>query len=83
MEKYLAQTQAILGLIQSTMDEESMENSTKAGEEIWNAIREITDKYDLTVQEMLNAALACHATIIEVATEQIDKSKDEEGAEHE
>ena len=79
MEKYLAQTQGLLGLIQATISEEELERSVKAGEEIWEAIRAIADKYQLNVQEMLNATLACHQTILEVALEQINKVKKEIG----
>jgi hypothetical protein len=75
MEKYLAQTQGLLGLIQATISQEELEKSAKAGEEMWEAIREITDKHGLNVQEMLNATLACHATIIEVANEQMEEVK--------
>jgi hypothetical protein len=77
MEKYFNQTQGLLGLIQATISEKEMENSAKAGEEMWEAIREITNKYQLNINEMLNATLACHSTIIEVAMEQMDEVKEE------
>lgn len=79
MEKYLEQTNALLGLIQATISKEELDNSTQAGEEMWEAIRAITDKYQLNVHEMLNATLACHSTIIEVANEQIEEAKKEMG----
>lgn len=77
MDKYLSQTQGLLGIIQATISEEEMENSAKAGEEMWEAIRQITDKYQLNVQEMLNATLGCHSTIMEVAIEQLNAVKKE------
>lgn len=77
MEKYLEQTKGLLGIIQATISEEELEKSVKAGEEMWEAIRKITDKHGLNVQEMLNATLACHHTIIEVANEQINQKKEE------
>lgn len=79
MEKYLTQTQGLLGIIQATISKEEMDRSVKAGEEMWEAIREITDRYELNVQEMLNATLACHSTILEVANEQINEVKKEMG----
>ncbi len=77
MEKYLTQTNGLLGLIQATISEEEMKRSAKAGEEMWDAIRAITDEYELNVKEMLSATLACHGTIIEVAMEQISEVKKE------
>lgn len=77
MDKYLEQTNALLGLLQATIGEKELERSAKAGEEIWEAIRTITDKYELNVQEMLNATLACHSTILEVANEQMEEVRKE------
>lgn len=75
MNKYLEQTNALLGLIQATISQEELDRSAKAGEEMWKAICEITDRYGLNVQEMLNATLACHSTIIDVANEQMEEVK--------
>lgn len=77
MDKYLEATKGLLGLIQATISKEEMERSTQAGIEMWDAIREIADKYQLNVQEMLNATLACHYTILEVADEQINLKRKE------
>lgn len=77
MDNYLANTKGLLGIIQATMTEKEFKKSVQAGEEMWEAIRKITDKYQLNVQEMLNATLSCHATIIEVANEQINDFKKE------
>lgn len=77
MEKYLAQTKGLLGLLQATISQEELERSVKAGEEMWEVIREICDRHHLNVQEMLNATLACHATILEVANEQMNEVKKE------
>jgi hypothetical protein len=76
MEKYLTSTEGLLALIQATLSQEQLDRSTKAGEEMWEAIRAVTDKYKLNVQEMLNATLACHATIIEVANDQINEVRE-------
>ncbi|ACK98807.1 MULTISPECIES: hypothetical protein [Bacillus] len=78
MEKYLAQTQALLGMIQATISEEELKQSSKAGEEMWKEIRGITDNYQLNIQEMLNAILSCHYTILEAVNEQIHETKKEE-----
>jgi hypothetical protein len=75
MEKYLTSTESLLALIQSTLSPQELDRSAKAGEEMWEEIRSITDKYKLNVQQMLNATLACHATIIEVANEQINEAR--------
>lgn len=77
MDKYLEMTQGLLGLIQATISKEELERSAQAGEEMWEAIREICEKHGLNVQEMLNATLACHATILEVANEQLEEKKKE------
>lgn len=77
MNNYLEQTQGLLAIIQVTLSEKEMEHSAKASEEMWEEIRKITEKYNLNVQEMLNATLACHATIIEVANEQLTEKKKE------
>lgn len=79
MEKYLAQTQALLGMIQATISEEELKRSVAAGEEMWEEIRKITDKYGLNVQEMLNATLSCHSTIFDAVNEQISETKKEMG----
>lgn len=79
MEKYLAQTQALLGMIQATISEEELKRSVVAGEEMWEEIRKITDKYGLNVQEMLNATLSCHSTILDAVNEQISETKKEMG----
>ncbi|WAT23623.1 hypothetical protein O0R52_21745 (plasmid) [Bacillus halotolerans] len=71
MEKYFAQTQGILNALQATSSKEEMKRAEEAGSEIWEAIKAITDKHQLNVQEMMNAAIACHLTIMEVAMEQI------------
>jgi hypothetical protein len=76
MEKYLTSTEGLLALIQATLSQEQLDRSTKAGEEMWEAIRAVTDKYKLNVQEMLNATLACHATIIDVANDQINEVRE-------
>jgi hypothetical protein len=77
MEKYIAQTEGLLGLFQATAQKEEMERSAKAGEEMWEAIRSVTEKYSLNVQEMMMATLACHNTILEVANEQMEEVKKE------
>lgn len=81
MEKYLNETQGLLGLVQATISEEEMERSAKAGIEMWDAIKEITDRYELNVQEMMNATLGCHHTILEIVNEQLETKKKEMGAE--
>lgn len=79
MEKYLNETQGLLGLLQATISEEELSRSAAAGEEMWEAIKATTDKYGLNVQEMMNATLACHLTILEVANEQLNEKKKELG----
>lgn len=79
MEKYLTQTQGLLNLLQATISPDELEKAAKAGEEMWEAIRNITDKYELNVQEMMSATLGCHLTILEVANDQIDEKKKEMG----
>lgn len=81
MEKYLAQTQGLLGLIQATISQEELNRSADAGTEMYEAIKEITAKYNLNVQEMMNATLGIHQTILEIAIEQLDKKKEEMGIE--
>ncbi len=77
MEKYLSQTEGMLGIIQATISKKELERSAEAGKEMWEAIRSITDKHELNVQEMLSATLACHSTILEVALEQVNIVKEE------
>jgi hypothetical protein len=79
MEKYLNETQGLLSIVQATISEEEMERSTEAGIEMWEAIKGITEKYGLNVQEMMNATLACHHTILEVVNEQLTAKKKEMG----
>ncbi|MCY9186651.1 hypothetical protein [Bacillus halotolerans] len=71
MEKYFTQTQGLLNALQATSSKEEMKRAEEAGSEIWEAIKAITDKHQLNVQEMMNATIACHLTIMEVAMEQI------------
>ncbi|KAF2421746.1 hypothetical protein [Bacillus subtilis] len=71
MEKYFTQTQGLLNALQATSNKEEMKRAEVAGSEIWEAIKAITDKHQLNVQEMMNATIACHLTIMEVAMEQI------------
>lgn len=71
MEKYFTQTQGLLNALQATSSKEEMKRAEEAGSEIWEAIKTITDKHQLNVQEMMNATIACHLTIMEVAMEQI------------
>lgn len=77
-DQYILQTEGLLGLIQATLSKEELKRSAKAGEELWEAIRQVADKYELNVQEMLNATIACHTTILEVANEQIQANKEGE-----
>lgn len=79
MEKYLNETQGLLGLVQATISEKELNRSAVAGEEMWEAIRAVTDKYELNVQEMMSATLACHHTILEVVNEQLTEKKEELG----
>lgn len=76
MERHLEQVQAMLGLFQSTMPESQLKVSAEAGEEMWEEIRKITDKYELNVNQMINATLALHSTIIEIAIEEMNKVKE-------
>ncbi|MBO3794329.1 hypothetical protein [Bacillus subtilis] len=71
MEKYFTQTQGLLNALQATSNKEEMKRAEVAGSEIWEAIKAITDKHQLNVQEMMNATIACHLSIMEVAMEQI------------
>jgi hypothetical protein len=79
MEKYLNETQGLLGLVQATITEAELKRSTDAGIEMWDAIKEVTDRYGLNVQEMLNATLGCHQSIMEVVNEQLIEKKKEMG----
>lgn len=79
MEKYINETQGLLAVVQATLSEDSLQNSVAAGEEMWEAIRQIVDKYELNVQEMLNATLACHHTILEIINEELTAKKKEMG----
>ncbi|GIN55101.1 MULTISPECIES: hypothetical protein [Bacillus subtilis group] len=76
MEKYFAQTQGLLNVLQATSSKEELKRAEDAGTEIWDSIRAISDKYQLNVQEMMNATIACHLTIIEAALEQIQERMD-------
>lgn len=79
MEEYIKQTQGLLGLVQASITEEEMANSTEAGTKIWDMMREITAEHNLNVQEMLNAILACNLTVFEAANEQLEQQKKEMG----
>lgn len=76
MDKHLEQVQAMLGLFQSTMAKSQLEVSAEAGKEMYEEIRKITDKYELNVNQMINATLAIHSTIIEIAIEEMNKVKE-------
>ncbi len=79
MEGYISQTEGILTIIQSAMKEEERDKSAQAGIELWEHIRALVDKHDLTISEMLCATLGCHLTIIETANDQINETKKELG----
>lgn len=83
MESYLQFTEAYLGMIQVTLTDEEMDRSSKAGEEIFDAIAEITDKYNLTIKEMLNATVGVHYSIMKSADEQLEEYKEKEAKKYE
>ncbi|MCD7910898.1 hypothetical protein KC480_05085 [Bacillus velezensis] len=73
MEKYFTQTQGLLKALQATGSKEELKRAEEAGIEMWEAIRAVSDKYQLNVQEMMIATMGCHSTIMEVAMEQINE----------
>jgi hypothetical protein len=78
MEEYLNYTKAYIALLQSSLSEEELEKSKKAGEEMFHSIHAIIEKHQLSIREMLNATLAIHQTILEVIHEQLEISQPEE-----
>lgn len=73
MDEYLYYTKAFIGIIQSSLSEEELERSKKAGMEMVEAITNISEKYQLSVREMLNTTLGIHEAILETIQEQLDK----------
>lgn len=83
MESYLQFTEAYLGMIQTTLSDEELKRSSKAGEEIFDAIAEITDKYNLTIKEMLNASVGVHYSIMQSTDDQLQEYKEKEAKAYE
>ena len=76
MDKYITQSEGLLGVVQATMNEDEIKRSAEAGEKMWDAIKQLTDEYQLNVHEVLNATLGCHIAILEVVNEQIESVTD-------
>jgi hypothetical protein len=79
MEKYVNQTKGLLVMLQSSLGEEELHRSAKAGEEMWEALRKVTDDHGLNVREMLNATLSVNHEILEMIDNQMKEAKKEMG----
>jgi|GEM_PF-6109930 len=77
MEKYLAQTQGLLGLFEATMSESEHKRAKEVAEEIWDAMRPVIEKHKLNLHETMTAVLTCHLAIMQIAWEQINEYKKE------
>jgi hypothetical protein len=78
MEEFLNQTRAFLGVIQAIMTEEEKERSSEAADEMYEQLREITNKHGLNIREMLNTQLAIGATVMQLALEQMEDMRNKE-----
>lgn len=83
MDSYIKYTEAYLAMVQGTLTETEMERSSKAGEEMFEAIKEIVEKYELNIREMLNATVAVHYNIMGSANEQLEDYKVERAKQYE
>jgi uncharacterized protein YsxB (DUF464 family) len=78
VEEFLNQTRAFLSVIQAIMSEEEKERSSQAADEMYEQLRQITNKYELNIREMLNTQLAISATVMQIALEQMEEIRHKE-----
>ncbi|SFJ64867.1 hypothetical protein SAMN02799624_05367 [Paenibacillus sp. UNC496MF] len=78
MEEFLNQTRAFLGVIQAIMSEEEKERSSQAADEMYEQLRQITNKHELNIREMLNTQLALGATVLQLAMDQMEDVRNKE-----
>ena len=69
MEKYVQQTELVLGILQEKMPEESFQKSCDAGEKMYKAIGAIAEEADLNIHELWNAVMTIHLGVTELAIE--------------
>lgn len=69
MEKFIKQTEIILGLLQEKMTDESYEKSAAAGTKIYEYIGQIAEDEKLTIHELWNAVMTINLGVLELALE--------------
>ncbi len=78
MDEFLNKSKAFLGLLQSTMGEDSRAKSAEAAEVMYASMTEIVNNRELNMQEMVNAVLAITTEVLEIV---INNTTDEQGGE--
>ncbi len=74
MDEFIHQSQGVLGVLQSMMTPQQLEKSGLVAQEMYEAIREITGKHEMSVLEMMNAAVAVQVDILKLANEATKES---------
>jgi|GEM_PF-6656247 len=74
MDEYLIQTKGILAIIQSNMQESEKDKSLKVGEELYNVLYKMQEKYQLNMLEMINIVLGLNAIILELALDEMNNN---------
>lgn len=77
MDRYIEETEMIIGLIQNKMSEESFNKSRDAGVEMYESIADISEKHGLNIQELWNAIMNINLGITEMALESSDQNAEE------
>ena len=72
MEKYIEQTEIVIGLVQEAMSDASFEKSKVTGEEMYEAFIKIAEDNQLNVYELLNAVGAIYLAILELAVASVE-----------
>lgn len=72
MEEFLNQTKGFLSVIQSLLKKEELERCSTASDEMYEEIRKVVAKHDLSILEMINSSIAIQATVLQLALEQIE-----------
>ncbi|GAK42133.1 hypothetical protein TCA2_4625 [Paenibacillus sp. TCA20] len=75
MEEFLNQSKGFLGILQSMLTDKEKENSAEAADLMFEEIRKISEDKELNIREMMNAALAVQAEILQLVIEKTEEMK--------
>lgn len=64
MEKYLDETESIIGVFQHKMSDESFSRSAEAGNQIYEYITQVTKERELNGQELANAVMTINYAVL-------------------